>query len=321
MKKILPVLAALIITVVIKANAQVYGNYQYNQNQPLAQGHDRAAISNTMIAGNNEVTLKVNGLMNIVADNYIAVFNLVQVGETAESADFLMTSRISAFRQRLRSIGIDSAAATVDMLSFVPRYEVQTEKKLFSKTYNEVPAGFELQKNVLVRYKHSGKLDDIVTAAATSEIYDLVKVDYFIANTQKSLDSLRMACLQAMKAKLKSFETIGFKLDTQGKVMAEAYQTVYPPTRYVAYQAFSRPSLSAATRKSSSYQEAAKAISAFYDPVSYDQYDLVINPIITEPVVQMSYTITVRYFIPQDDKKAGYYIVTPSGDLRQINFK
>ena len=165
----------------------------------------------------------------------------------------------------------------------------------------------------------SASSTDIVTAAAASEIYDLVKVDYFIANTQRSLDTLRASCLQAMKAKVKSFETISFRLDTQNKFMAEGYQTVYPPTRYAAYQAFSRPSLDAANKKSSC-QEAARATSAFYSPVSYDQYDLVINPIITEPVAQMSYTITARYFIPQEEKKS-HYLLTPSGELRQINLK
>ncbi len=317
MKKTGLLLAALTLGTALNLQAQVWGNSQYNQAPTLAQGHDRNAAS-TALSNNNDVTLKVNGLLNIVADNYIAVFNLLQVGETAESADSLMASRISAFRQRLRKIGLDSASTTVDMLSFVPRYEMQAEKRLFSKTYNEVPAGFELQKNVLVRYRHSGKLDDIVTAAAASEIYDLVKVDYFIANTQRSLDSLRTACLQAMKSKVKTFEGINFRLDTQSKVMAEGYQTVYPPTRYVAYQAFSRPSLGAATKKS--YQEVAKSTSAFYNPVSYDHYDLVINPIITEPVVQMSYTITVRYSITGDEKKNSY-LLTPSGEVKQINFR
>ncbi len=104
------------------------------------------------------------------------------------------------------------------------------------------------------------------------------------------------------------------------KVISEGYQTVYPPTRYVAYQAFSRPSLDAATKKSS-YQEAAKSTPAFYNPVSYNHYDLVVNPIITEPVVQMSYTITVRYFIPQDDGSNQYLLLKPSGEMRPIQLK
>lgn len=299
--------------------AQVYGNFQYNQQaaQPVMQSRD--AVSSAPIGSNSDVTLKVNGLMNITADNYIAVFNVVQVGETAENADQLLNSRIVTFKQRLREIGIDTTALTIDMLSFVPRYELQTEKRLFSRTYNEVPAGFELQKNVLVRYRSSAKLDDIVSAAAAAEIYDIVKVDYFIANIQRSLDSLRSACLAALKTKVRSFEAIGIKLDTQNKVMSEGYNTVYPPTRYTTYQAFSRPSLGAAIKKSA-YQEQGKSPSVYYAPVNYDQYDLVINPIITEPVVQMSYTITVRYFIPQQEHNR-YMLLTPNGDMRSINLR
>src|SRR5689334_20464340 len=69
MNKQIPALAALLLCSALPLQAQVYGNYQYSQNQPLAQGHDRAAVSNTAIAVNNEVSLKINGLMNIVADN------------------------------------------------------------------------------------------------------------------------------------------------------------------------------------------------------------------------------------------------------------
>jgi hypothetical protein len=122
MKQLLPLPVMSMLCIPIRTSAQVYGNYQYNQ-QPRAQGHDRNAASNTAIAGNGEITLKVNGLMNIVADNYIAA----------------------------SPRGYRSGAIIADMLSFVPRYEMQAEKRLFSKTYNEVPAGFELQKNVLVR--------------------------------------------------------------------------------------------------------------------------------------------------------------------------
>jgi uncharacterized protein YggE len=318
MKKSLQLLTGLLLASITSVQGQVSGNYHYNNS--TAWGSDKSPASNATITNNNEVSLRVNGLMNMLADNYVAVFNLQQVGETAEAANDLMNARLSTFKQRLRNIGVDTSTINVDMLSFVPRYEIQTEKRLFSKTYNEVPAGFELQKNVSVRYRLAAKLDDIVTAAAAGEIYDLVKVDYFIPNTQKSLDSLRAVCLQALKAKVKSFESIGFRLDTQNKVMAENYNTIYPPNRYSTYQAFSRPSLSAATKRSG-YQEAPKSNSSFYNPVSYDQYDLVINPIITDPVVQMSYSITVKYFMPQEEKRNSYYLLTPGGDMRQINLK
>ena len=318
-------IALLLISVYfigLNLTAQNAGNNIYN-NQQVFQKSSRTSASNAVILNNNEITIEVNGLMNIMADNYVAVFNIIQVGETPESTNQLMNLRITMFKQELKKIGIDTTETKVDMISFVPRYDYQTESKLFSKSYNEIPQGFELQKNIYVRYRNSWKFEDIITAAATSEIYDLVKVDYFAPNIQRSMDSLRMECLQELKTKLKSYELIGFKLDTLKKTMVDNFSTVYPETRYFSYQAFSRPSLNAAKKKTTppNINEIAKPNSKYYAQVDYDQYDLIINPIITEPEIQVSYSVAVKYFLKDDDKQKtsnNYYLITPNGDMKQI---
>src|SRR6185503_14525713 len=104
---------------------------------------------------------QVNGLMNILADHYVAVFNIVQVGESMDSVDQIMNRRIANFQQKLKGIGIEPENVKIDLISFVPNYDIQVENRIFSKTYNEIPAGFEMQKNVSVLYKNSAKLDDI----------------------------------------------------------------------------------------------------------------------------------------------------------------
>jgi uncharacterized protein YggE len=316
------ILALFAATGLIAINAQVSGNYQYG-NQQNAQSSNRMPVSKAVIMNNNEIQITINGLFNIVADNYVAVFNVMQVGETMEVADQMMNSRISSFVQKLKWIGVDTSEIRVDVISFVPKYDIQVENRLFSKTYNEIPAGFELQKNVAVRYNKSGKLDQIITAAASAEIYDIVKVDYFIGSIEKSLDTLRQKCFLEIKGRVKELETIGFRLDTLKKVMSDDFSTVYPQTRYYSYQAFSRPSLGAAKRKSSpTYNESYKAVSKFYNPLEYDRYDIVINPVIIEPVVQVSYTVAVKYFMKSDEKpNSNYYILTPTGDIRQFNPK
>ena len=199
MKKIFLILTISAIVGLTETNAQVSGNYQYNNSQTI--NSDRNPPSKAVMINNDELLIEVNGLSNIVADNFVAVFNLIQTAETIENTDQLMNNRISIFKQKLQHLGIDTSDIRSDILSFVPKYDIQTESKIFSKTYNEIPSGFELQKNISVRYKNSSKLDDIVSAAAYSEIYDLVKVDYFIPNIQKSLDSLRLKCMHEIKNK------------------------------------------------------------------------------------------------------------------------
>src|SRR5688572_5908906 len=90
--------------------AQVYGNYQYNQNQNQNQNVivNRNAVSNAQIVSNNEVVLTINGLVNVTADNYVAMFNITQLGETIEITNQMMSDRVSGFLGRLKSLGIDT---------------------------------------------------------------------------------------------------------------------------------------------------------------------------------------------------------------------
>ncbi len=300
--------------------APAAANYQYTTTQPLTN-NDRRAATTPYILNNNEVNIQINGLMNVIADNYVAVFNLVQVGESIDSTNRIMNNRIQRFTQELKNIGIDEADIKEDMISFVPKYDIQPENRIFSKTYNEIPAGFELQKNISVRFRNSAKLNGITSAAANVEIYDLVKVDYFVSNFQEMLDSLKHKCLLSLKSKTKSYEAIGFKLDTLKKVMSDDFTTVYPQTRYFSYQAFCRNSLGMAKRKNGKEPlviEAPKVTSRFYEQIDYDHYDLVINPIITEPVVQISYSVVVKYLMKDDKQNNIYYILTPSGEIKQF---
>jgi uncharacterized protein YggE len=301
--------------------AQEGGNYQFNTRKNL-ENEPRTPPSSANISNDGAMQTTVHGLMNIAADNYVAVFNIVQVAESPDSVDLIMNRRIASFRQKLQSIGIEAENIKVDLISFVPNYDILIENRVFSKTYNEIPSGFEMQKNVSVLYKSSATVDAIISAAAASEIFDIVKVDYFISGLERSIDSLRMLCLKEVKEKEKAYAMIGFRLDTMKKVMADNFITIYPQTRYFSYQAFSRPSLNAAKRKSSTptLNEVHKATSKFYSPVNYDHYDIVVNPVVTGPVVQLSYTITVKYFL-NEEKGNTYYIMTPSGDTKQFNPK
>ncbi|MBX3102229.1 MAG: hypothetical protein KF690_06960, partial [Bacteroidetes bacterium] len=132
----------------------------------------------------NDTTMIVNArvLLNVPADAYTAVFALVQVGQDLPTADNLMNARIETFRKELLKLGIPAENVFVDMIGIEPKFETTVEKKLFSKNAVETPAGFELAKNVHVMYLTDDMLGKIVTAAVAAEIYDLVKVDYFVNN-------------------------------------------------------------------------------------------------------------------------------------------
>lgn len=330
-KMILATIALLAHTIV---GAQVMGNFQYRTQQVFRQAevqqNDRRPVTAARIGHNHEMTITVNGLANVMATNYVAVFNVIQVAPDIQQTVDMMQERIDSFSNALHAIGVKPEDIHVDMISFVPRYDHRLRRNLFSRNYNEVPAGFELQQNVSVRYKSTGILPAVIAAAAASEIYDIVKVDYFIDNINLYIDSLRRGCFAEVVRQEQGMKVLGFRVDTLRKVMAEDFTTIYPPTRYFSYQAFSRPSLEAAHHRGGRREqlpppetkiESDKTISRFYQQVHYDYYDIVTRPVVSEPVIQISFTVTVKYFLkdeptPQSNR---YFMITPNGDLRQID--
>jgi len=313
-------------------NAQVMGNFQYRTQQVFRQTEvqqtDRRPVSNARIAHNHEMTITVNGLANLMATDYVAVFNVVQVAPGMREALELMNSRLATFRSHLPESDIAPGDFHVDLISFVPRYDLLRLRKLFSTTYNEIPAGFELQQNISVRYRNPDVLPAIMAAAAEAEIYDIVKVDYFVENIHLWIDSLRAGCIEQVVLREKMLAGLGLRIDTLRKVAAEDFTTIYPPTRYFTYQAFARPSLAAALSaprgrqsRDSLVVEVDKTVSRFYQQVHYDHYDLIKYPVIQEPVIQISFSFTVKYFLREEAVPPGnrYFIVTPAGDLRQID--
>lgn len=335
MKKLL--LATFLVThfCLIKSTAQVAGNNDYNAGSRLRgnnQYNNQQALTYSaanpldrpVVLNDEETVITVNGLFNVIPEDFVATFNIVQTAETAEMADQLLNDRIKKFRQKILETGADDGDFSVDMISFVPKYELQTENKLFSKTYNEIPAGFELQKNISVRYRHSARLDELITAAASAEIYDLVKVDCSIKQTRNLIDSLRRQCLREIKIRSQSYEMTGIKMDTLKKTISENLNTIYPQSRYFTYQAFSRPSLNFAGKKASTatYNEIAKTTSRYYSQLDYDRYDLIINPLVLEPVIQISCSVAVKYFLRAETKPSDhYYLLTPAGEFKKLNLK
>lgn len=290
---------------------QVSGNSRYHQSVP--EGHQAQAV-----ISDGQITLTVSGLLNAKADTFVAFFNVNQVGETAASVDSLMNVRINRFQAALRQQRRDTLVVHTDMISLVPRYDIRTLKKVFSRTYNEVPDGFELQKNVTITYHTATDLNMIVTAAAQAEIYDLVKVDYFLSNVKKYYDQLRTQCLETMKARIKSLESMGVKVDTLRRIFDDDFATVLPQTRYGSYSAVSRPSLSAMKKDDieGKFHSMETSLSKYYEAVPFTSYDVVVNPVVSEPAVQLTYQMSLKYIVPE--AKSNLMLITPTGHLQKI---
>ena len=176
-----------------------------------------------------------------------------------------------------------------------------------------------------IRYTDPVLLERIVTAAARQEIYDIVKVDYFVKDSEGIYTQLRETTFNYLKKIENQYKSIGIKLDSAYMVTAENAWVAYPINRYESYQAFSTQRLS--IEENSKVNTADKITSRFYNAVPANDYDVVINPEILEPAVQFSYNLLVRFTLPERVPvqktviKKEFMLVTPTGEVKTLKIE
>ena len=316
-------LAVAGIALSLTARPQAMGNLMYESNSRIFFQQAEQPVKAT-IQG-NVLVLEVNAMMNMKADSYLAIFHVTQLGQSAEEADSLMNERIDGVLRRVMEHGVKEKDVFTDMLSFIPVYELEATRKLFSKTYQEVPAGFEIQKNIHIRFTDARVLDKLVTAAAKEEIYDLVKVDFFVAQQSACYDTLRMFATKLLQQKLANFEKLGLKVEESHRLAAEKNGAYFPLDRYTTYQSRTQSSLNS-RRKGQLVNDIRKSNTHFYNKVPYGNFDIVLHAEITEPPVQYTYNLTLQCQLPEAwaDKKKDikeiikYLWITQEGEVREL---
>jgi uncharacterized protein YggE len=306
-------LIILVVCINTLAVAQVAGNLNYQNAFRYAESNIELELPE-----NSNQTTVVKGMANIKADNYVATFNVTQVGKTAAEVNQLIEVRITEGLKALKATA--GLEIFVDMISFVPVYEYEVEKKLFSKkTYNEVPKGFELKKNIHIKYKDASALNEIITTLSNVEIYDLVKVEYYSDKIEATKLELQNKAKLLVQEKLKHYkQIIGAKIDSTEKQLIDGFRILYPVEMYKSYQAYSSAELS--LKKSANINAAEKSTTQYYQPIINKEFDFVINPTIVEPAIQVLYEIKIELSRTKDRKTnpKEYYIITPNGELKKI---
>ena len=323
---------SLILLLSFQTIGQVAGNILYNETNRW-RVQNRSTLKNASTQNLNEVRFDISSMYNVRADSYLAIFHITQVGPNARDADSLMRKRINAFRKDAIAAGVDPEGFIIDMLSMVPLYEVEVESRLFSKTYTEIPAGFEIQKNIHIHFKNAQILDDIITSAAINEIYDLVKVDYYVKDVQAIYDTLRMRTTELINKRIEQFGELGIEINGTWTMANDQTGVYFPLDRYESYQAFAYTSLDA-SRKNPLVKEMKKSKTMYYNKIPYTGYDIIIDPEIIEPAVQFTYSIQIVYEVkkPQPKPKTPepvvktevqtkYVWITEEGEMRELKLK
>lgn len=305
----------------LKFKTPRYRNNEADGEQRLDWANNQYQSASQVTFSGNELTIQCQALMNVKADSYLAIFNLTQVGQTAKEADDLIAKRLNAFTEALKGLGVSASDLYVDMVYLIPMYEFEIEKKLFSKTYNEVPNGFEMQKNLHVRFKKSDMIDDIVTLAAANEVYDLVTIEYFVKDAQGVYDTLSNKAVQHIVKTAERYKKLGLKTEGEFMIVTESKKAVYPENQYTDYESFVSQSLDAAKNRTVTTMRKPKTVA--YNKLPYDNFDIVINPEFLEPIVQYTYRLQVKYTLDKDklEPKNKYFIIDSTGVLKEVLIK
>lgn len=301
--------------------AQERGNISYqNQSNPQAQFKYPESNINVNNPSTNEIFINVKGMANVKADQYVAIFSLTQVGETAEEVNEMIDKRLNSSVSQIKLL--KGTETHIDMISFVPVYNYEVEKKIFSKkSYNEVPKGFELKKNLHVKFSDPSQLNEVIRILSKNEIYDLVRVDYFAGNLEAVKKELMTKAKTALQEKIKNYEVmLGETFTNAIKSISDGYKIVLPIEMYKSYEAYNSSSLT--LTRSANVNQANKSTTMFYQPILDKEFDFVINPTILEPVIQVMYEVkmVINKEKKQDSKDTkSYILITPNGEMRDLN--
>jgi uncharacterized protein YggE len=231
-------------------------------------------------------------LYNAKADHYVAVFAISQEGSTVAECNRRMTEKVAAFTKALTALGVKEQDIFADFIAQTRLYEYEVNQDIAL----EKPAGFEQKNNVSIHFRESGLLSKIVTAAAELEIFDLVKVDYLVDDIEGIREKMAREATRVIKRKVERHqELLGHPL-RPSQIYAERTGVYFPNEMYDTYTAAEAENVrTPIDRQRYVVQEVRKSRTGYFNGLDGRDFDVVMNAVILEPVVQLTLYTKVRY--------------------------
>ena len=286
------VLLILSLLVVVPVSAQEAGNRIYGKNgyyQPKRQ-----MLANTgMLGSSNEgYAIEARVLTNLKPDAFVVVFGVNDEGANAATSNDKVNSKVNNLIQKIRPLGIDSSNVFIDFITQNRVYDYTVSGTQATENFS----GFETKKTVAIRYKNRELFERIVSAAAESRIFDLIKVDYIVSDFDAVRSNLFDAAAKVVKSKEQRYASaLGVTLNVVGLSM-EKYDVAYPAEAYQRYQAFETGDASVYNPQGASSRVVQrKSFTFFYEPFEGSGFDTVLAPMGLEPMVQFSIYLRMQY--------------------------
>ncbi len=253
----------------------------------------RTITKEEMPPSGSSVFFDASVMANVKADQYVALFGVSLDGATIDESNQKVEATINEFIKGLKTIGVQSKDIDVDYVAQNRIYGFE----LSGDVAREKLVGFELKKNVAVRFKDKTFLGKLTETAAKSQIFDLVKVDYIVTDLDSVRDKLMAAASAVVKKKAANQALLlGIPVGKPAQVYAEKYASYYPTDMYDSYTAAESEDASQFFyRQKYNVIGARKARTFYYNALTAKTFDRVLNPVVTEPVVQFTLYLKVKY--------------------------
>jgi uncharacterized protein YggE len=279
----------------LNALSQESGNRNYNRSGNSSERR-KPPTTGIVYTNNGEVYIEAYVLLNSAPDEFVAVFGVAQEAPTAVESNRKVNALLEQFLSATTQLGVSRSNTFVD---FITQNRVYNFTRDSDGTIREVLTGFETKKTVAVRYKDWSLLEKLLTAAAQSSIFDLIKVDYVINDMTKIRSRLFDEAVRVVKQKEENYaRQLGMAI-RRTSLVQESYDTHYPAELYQTYTAFESGAVDSNYYNNNNTRiiRERKSSTSFLDALDASAFDAVINSIGIEPLVQSTLYMKVLYSV------------------------
>lgn len=259
---------------------------------------ERAVPSNGVIyaAENKDLVpvqfIEAYVLVNAAPDEFIAVFGAAQEAPTAIESNQKVNAQIDQFLSAAGKLGVNRSNVYVDMIT---QNRVYNFTPATDGTIREKLSGFETKKTIAIKYKDRALLEKLLSAAAQASIFDLIKVDYVVNDLGKIRTRLLEEASGVIKQKEENYiRSLGLRIK-RNAVFQETYNTYYPAELYHTYTAAESGAVETNYESRTRVVRERKGSTSFLEPLDQSAFDVVVNSVGLEPMVQCTLYLKVRY--------------------------
>ncbi len=279
---------ALLGITIISASAQISGNGVFNRNS----SESKRVPPKILALNDSSFLIQANIIMNVAPDSYVITLGVSDSSNSVSEANRKINLRISNLTTAISRFDIKKQDLFVDMTTQTRLYDFE----LRAGTMTEVPVGFEIKKNIILRTTSIASIDELLSVASKYAIYDLVKVDYVVNDLNKINRQLFNQAVEIISQKKAAYVAVtGMSLQTASQVYAEDYYSNYPDQLYKSYTPSGTTIYSTESR--TNVKTIVKSPTFYYDPQNYSGIDKVITTGSIEPTVEFGLSLQIKYYI------------------------